>query len=149
MADQRSVEKLAFNIASKCFAYKRLAQGLSRSASAFSSFMREYLDQVVKADHCAQYVDDIGIEANNARDLYRNIQAVFQCIPNAGLKLTIEKCHFRVRQVEFIGRTISPEGVSQQTQKIQNFLNELRFPKIEKSFAVMSGVRQLLQNSHS
>ena len=41
MADQRSVEMLAFNFASRTFAYKRLAQGLSRSVSAFSSFMRE------------------------------------------------------------------------------------------------------------
>ena len=35
MADQRSVEILAFNFASRTFAYKRLAQGLSRSVSAF------------------------------------------------------------------------------------------------------------------
>ena len=35
MADQRSVEMLAFNLASRTFAYKRLAQGLSRSVSAF------------------------------------------------------------------------------------------------------------------
>ena len=35
MADLRSVEMLAFNFASRTFAYKRLAQGLSRSVSAF------------------------------------------------------------------------------------------------------------------
>ena len=35
MADQRSVEMLAFNFVSRTFAYKRLAQGLSRSVSAF------------------------------------------------------------------------------------------------------------------
>ena len=35
MADQRSVEMVAFNFASRNFAYKRLAQGLSRSVSAF------------------------------------------------------------------------------------------------------------------
>ena len=35
MADQRSVEMLAFNFASRIFAYKILAQGLSRSVSAF------------------------------------------------------------------------------------------------------------------
>ena len=66
MADQRSIEMLAFNFASRTFAYRRLAQGLSRALSAFSSFMREYLDKVIKADQCAQYVDDIGIAANNA-----------------------------------------------------------------------------------
>ena len=133
MADQRSVEMLAFNFASRTFAYKRLAQGLSRSVSAFSSFMREYLDPVLKADQCAQFVDDIGIAANNATDLTRNIRAVFQCIRNAGLKLTIEKCYFGVRQVEFLGRTISSEGVSPQAHKIQNFLNKLRFPKSKKA----------------
>ena len=80
MADQRSVEMLAFNFASRTFAYKRLAQGLSRSVSAFSSFMREYLDAVVEADQCAQYLDDIGIATNNAMDLTGNIRAVFKCI---------------------------------------------------------------------
>ena len=133
MADQRSVEMLAFNFASGTFAYKRLAQGLSRSVSAFSSFMREYLDPVVKADQCAQNLDDIGIAANNATDLTRNIRAVFKCIRQAGLKLTIEKCNFGVRQVEFLGRTISPEGILPQARKIQNFLDKLRFPKSKKA----------------
>ena len=129
IADQRSVEMPAFNFASRTFAYRRLAQGLSRSVSDFLSFMREYLDPVVKADQCAQYVDDIGIAANNATDLTRNIRAVFKCIRQAGLKLKIEKCHFGVTQVEFLGRTISSEGVLPQSHKIQNFLNKLIFPK--------------------
>ena len=95
--------------------------------------MREYLDPVVIADQCAQYVDDIGIAANNATHLTRNIRAVFKCIRQAGLKLTIEKCHFGVRQVEFLGRTISPEGILPQARKIQNFLGKLRFPKSKKA----------------
>ena len=126
MANQRSVEMLAFNFASRTFAYRRLAQGLSRSVSAFASFMREYLNPVVKSDQCAQYVDDIGIAANNAMDFSRNIR-------NAGLKLTIEKCHFGVRQVEVLGRNFSSEGVSSKTHKIQNFSNKLRFPKHEEA----------------
>ena len=95
--------------------------------------MREYLDPVVKADQCAQYVDDIGIAANNATGLTRSIRAVFQCIRKAGLKLTIERCHFGVRQVEFLGRIISSEGVSPQAHKFQNLLNKLRFPKSKKA----------------
>ena len=78
MADQLSVGMLAFNFASRTFAYKRLAQGLIRSVFAFLSFMREYLNPVVKADQCAQYVDDIGIAANIATDLTRNNRAVFK-----------------------------------------------------------------------
>ena len=133
MADERSVEMLAFNFASRTFANKRFAQDPSRFVSALSNFMREYLDPVVKTAQCAQYVDNIGIAANNARDLTRNIRAVLKCIRQAGLKLTIEKCHFGVRQVEFLGRTISSEGVSPQSNNIHNILNKLRFPKSKKA----------------
>ena len=133
MADQRSVEMLAFNFASRTFAHKGPAQGLSRSVSVFSSFMREYLDPVVKVDQCAEYVDDIGNAANNAMDHTRNIRSVFKCIRRARLKLTVRKCHIGVRQVEFLGRTISPGRISPQARKIHNFLDKLRFPKSKKA----------------
>ena len=133
MADQRSVEMLAFNFACRTFAYKRLAQGLSRSVSAFSSFVREYLDPVVKVDQCDQYVDDIGIAVKNATDLTRTFRAVFCCIHQAGLKLTMKNCLFGVRQVEFLGRTNSPEGISPQARKKQKFLDKLRLPKSRKA----------------
>ena len=133
MAEQRSVEMPAFNFASKIFAYRRLAQNLSSSVSAISSCLREYLIPVVETDQWAQYVDDIGIAANNATYLTRNVRLVFQCIRQAGLKLTNEKCHFGVRQVEFLNRTFSSEGASPQTHKIHNFVNKLRFPKSKKA----------------
>ena len=109
MADQRSVGMLAFTFASRASAYKRPALGLSRSVSAFLSFMREYLDTVVKSDQCRQSVDDIGFAANNATDLTRIIRAVFMCIYLAGLELTTKKCHFAVRKIEFLRRTNSSE----------------------------------------
>ena len=96
--------------------------------------MRQYLDPVVKADQCAQYVDDIGIADNNATDLTRNIRAVFKCIRQAGLKMTIEKYHFGVGQVEFLGRKISAEGISPLAQKIQNFLDRLNSPSRKRPY---------------
>ena len=101
--------------------------------SALSRFMRQYLHPVVKADQCAQYVDDIGIAGKNAMDFTPNRRAVFKCIRQARLKLTIEKCHFGVRQVEFLGRTISSDGVSPQFHKVQNFLSKLRFLKSKEA----------------
>ena len=60
---------LVFTFASRTFVFMRLAQGLSRSVSAISSFMRDYLHPVVKDDQCAQYVDDIGVAAKKITDL--------------------------------------------------------------------------------
>ena len=133
MADQRSIEMLAFNFASRTFAYRRLAQGLSRALSAFSSFMRENMDRVIKADQCAQYVDDIGIAANNAEHLIKTLRAtIFECIREAGLKLTMHKCHFGATEIEFRGRTITPECVKPQKESITNFLEKTKFPKSKR-----------------
>ena len=123
------MDVIDFIFAGRTFAYKRLVQGLERCVSAFSSFMREYLDLFAKNNRCAQCGNDIGIAANAASDLTRNIWAVFECICAAGLKLGVDKCHFVVNQSEFLHRTISPGRTSLQTHKIKKFLNKLRFLK--------------------
>ena len=129
MADQRSIEILAFNFTSRTFAYRRLAQGLSRALSAFSSFMREYFDKVNKADQCSQYVDDVGIAANDADHLIGNLRATFKCIQDAGLKLTMHNNHIGATETDFLGRMISPQGVKPQRQSVLNFLEKTKFPK--------------------
>ena len=137
---------LAFNFASRTFAYRRLAQGLRRSLSAFSSFMREYHDRAITADQCAQYVDDTGIAANDTKQLCANIRTAFECIRNAGLKLTMSKCHFGVKQVNFLGRTITPAGVAPRADKVKDFLLKLIFPKSKKAFQRYIGFLNYYRN---
>ena len=96
--------------------------------------MRKYFDKAIKTDQCAQYVDDIGIAANNTKQLCDNTSTVFDCIRNAGLKLTMSKCHFGVEQVDFIGRTITPAGIAPQADYVKDFPSKLRFPKPKKTF---------------
>ena len=69
-----------------------------------------------------------------------------KCIRQAGLKLTIEKCHFGVRQFEFLGRTVS-EGISPQAQNVQNFLDKLRFLKSKKALQRYLGFVNFYRNS--
>ena len=131
LVDCQSIQMLAFNFVSRTFASQRLPQGLSSSFSAFSSLMRDYLDKAIKTDQCALYVDDTGIAANDTKHLCANIRTVFDCIPNTGLKPAMSKCHFGVKQVDFLGRTFSPVGVAPQadsqkhiSQTISDSLND-------------------------
>ena len=140
MADGKSSEMMAFNIANRTFAYRRLAQGLSRALSAFSSFMRENLDKVIKAGQCGQYVDDFAIAANNATQLIINPRATFECIRTAGIKLTMHKSHFGAKEIDFLGRTWrstatttqgpklpSENQISQFQKTIQRYLGFLKY----------------------
>ena len=94
--------------------------------------MREYLDKVIKADHCAQNVDDFVIAANPVEQLIKILRATFQCIRKTGLKLTVHKCHFGATEIDLLGRTITPAGVKPQRPRVQNFLEKTKFPKFKK-----------------
>ena len=74
-------------------------------------------------------MDDNGNAPNNATDITRKKREVFKCIRQAGLKLTIEKCLFGVRQVDSLGGKISAERISPKPQIVHNFLDKPSFPK--------------------
>ena len=65
--------------------------------------------------------------------MIKNLQAVFQCLRKAGLKLSMGKCHFGVQEVDFLGRTITTKGVAPQKQKITKFLEKVKFPRSKKA----------------
>ena len=112
MADEQSVQLLSFNFGSRSFAFLRLAQGLNRSLSASTSVVREYFATLVEADRCAQNADDFGIAAHTLEELITNLELVFQQLDKAGLKLSMGKCEFGQKQIEYLGKTISSTGIA-------------------------------------
>ena len=95
--------------------------------------MCEYLDNFIKADQCVRYVDDIGIAANDAEHLIANLQATCKCVQEAGLTLTMHKYHFGATGTDFLGRTITPQGLNFHKQNAQNFLEKTHFLKSKKA----------------
>ena len=83
-------------------------------------------------EQCPQNVADVGVAANNNQQLLRNLQALFAFIDKAGLKLTLAKCHIRVRQLNLLGRTITQQGMTIQKHKITKFLEEVNFLRSKK-----------------
>ena len=94
--------------------------------------MREYLDPVIKADQCAQYVDDMGLVANLPEQLItRNIRAFLECIQSAGIKLSMAKCKFE-KKVDFLVETITLNGVTPQKQKTSKISDKVKFLRSKK-----------------
>ena len=132
LEDQRSVEILASNFTTRSFSYRTLAQGLRRSLQAFSSCMSEFLDPFIKADQSAQYIDDIGIPANSPNQLgptYYQSTSSLQMPSKSPIKNFMPKFHFGTKEVDFLGRTITPNGVTPQKQNITKVLEKAKFPR--------------------
>ena len=58
----------------------------------------------------------------------------------------MSKCHFGVKQVDFLGRTITPHGVAPQADKVKDFLAKLRFPKSKKELQRYIGFLNYYRN---
>ena len=112
MAEDVSVQLLAFNFASRTYAYKCLAQGLNKSVTGFSSFIRHYLDPCLASGNCTQFMDDIGNAVTNFEQLVPSLREIFTCIRQSGLKLSPEKCEIATDTMKFLGNNISAEGIS-------------------------------------
>ena len=146
MADPLSVQLLSFNFLSRTFAYLRLGQGLSRSVGAFSSFMRKYLYQCIVADQCFQFVDDLGTAAFTFEQSLDNLTALFASIEKTGLKFSPFNCEFGLKEVTFLGNTISDEDLSPKKTKVSEFLSTLNTPKTLKQIRRLIGFFQYFKS---
>ena len=126
MADDLSVQLLAFNFASRTFAYTCLAQGLNKSVTGFSSFVKHYLDPCLAANICTQFMDDIAAGVNEFDELIPVLRKFFDCLRTSGLKLSAHKCEFGTTKINYLGSTITPKGISPESEKIQNILDQIR-----------------------
>ena len=124
MADEFSVQLLAFNFASRTFASNCLAQGLNKSVTGFSSFVKHYLDPCLTANLCTQFMDDIAAGVNNFDEMVPALRKNFDCLRESGLKLSPHKCEFRTKY-DYLGSTISPKRISPEGAKLRKFWDKL------------------------
>ena len=144
MADQQSIGLLAFNFTSRTFAYRRLAEGLCRFLAVFSSFICKYLEPIIEADQCAQYIDDIGLASNTAQQLIKNLRAVFQCLSEADLKFSMTEVLFRSSRNR-LPWTYNNNELSRSAETKNNQVSgKCQFSKIQKSTSTPYWISKLL-----
>ena len=130
MADPLSVQLLSFNFSSRTYAYTRLAQGLKKSVTGFSSFVRSYLDSCLAANLCTQFMDDTGCGLETHEQMIPTFRQMFDCLRKSGLRLTPHKCEFGMTSINFLGNTITSQGLKPETEKIEKFLKTMKLPAI-------------------
>ena len=148
MAGQRSTEMLAFNFSSKTFAKKGQAPGPGRSPSASSSFTRENLDTVIKADHWAQYVEYIGLAANALKRLINNLRAVFKCIKKQNLKTPCQNATSEQKSL-FHWRNHYYKWETPQRKKTHETFRKCQIASPWKSITTLHWLFKLLPKIHT
>ena len=75
------------------------------------------------------YQDDLGLSAENVEQLLTNLRFVFIKCRELHLKINFAKSTFVAKEIKFLGRIISAEGIRIDESRISDLKN-MPFPKI-------------------
>ena len=68
---------------------------------------------------CLVYLDDVIVLGRSFDDHLKNLQAVFDCLRQAHLKLQPPKCSFAQKTVVHLGHVVSSQGISTDPSKTE------------------------------
>ena len=121
VADEH-IERTAFTTPLGLYENIKMPIGMKNAQSTFQRTMDTAL-----APHlfkiCCVYLDDIIVFGKTKEELYQNLQTIFECLRKAKLTLSAKKCKFFCETIEFLGFSVSKEGVRCSEKHIQDVLD--------------------------
>ena len=103
--------KAAFTTLKGSFEPTVMFFGLTNSPATFQAMMNELLRDLINTEKVAAFIDDviIGMEIEDGHD--EIVAEVVRRLEENDLYVKPEKCKWKVREVEFLGVVIGPEGI--------------------------------------
>ena len=92
--------------------------GATNAPATFQRLMHDCLGDL-NMNWCIVYLDDIIVFSNTKEEHLKRLEAVFQKLMAAGLKLKPTKCFFFRDEIEYLGHVVSGKGISTNPKKIE------------------------------
>lgn len=115
-------EKCALITSEGLYEPTRMPQGLCNAPATFQRSMDQLLGDL-KLSSVLIYLDDITVFSRTFDLHLDHLKEVFLRLCAANLKLKKEKCSFLQSQLEFLGHTISSQGIMPQSSKCKSINN--------------------------
>ncbi|USP74003.1 retrotransposon nucleocapsid protein [Curvularia clavata] len=103
--------KTAFRTRYGHFEYTVMPFGLTNAPAQFQAYIHHILAGLVDVS-CIVYLDDILVFSNTEEEHERHVREVLNRLREAKLYLKTSKCEWHTQHTEFLGYTVSPEGIS-------------------------------------
>ena len=138
--EEESKPLTAFSAGSGRYQYVRMPFGLKSSPVTFVRMMDIVLEGLLgKGVHC--YIDDLIIASDTLEEHLQLLREVLKRLRKANLKLKLKKCTFFRTKIEYLGHTLSKEGIEVNDSKV---IAIKRYPTPQnkrevKSFLGLSG----------
>ena len=114
--------KAAFTMPERSFEPTVMFFGLKKSPAMFQAMMNELLRDLTNTGKVAVFIDGVimGTEMEEGHD--ELVAEVIKRLEENNLYVKPEKCKWKVREVEFLGVVIGPEGIKMEKEKVKGVL---------------------------
>ncbi|GMF14429.1 unnamed protein product [Phytophthora fragariaefolia] len=85
------------------------------------------------------YLDDILVFSENEKEHLEHLRIVFERLEKYGVSLNGKKCHILRKEVDYLGYTLSAEGIKPQAKKIQA-IQQIAVPRNRKELRRFLGM---------
>ena len=92
--------------------------GATNAPATFQRLMHDCLGDL-NMRWCIVYLDDIIIFSDTKEEHLKRLEAVFQKLAAAGLKLKPSKCFLFREEIEYLGHVVSGKGISTNPKKVE------------------------------
>ena len=92
--------------------------GATNAPATFQRLMHDCLGDL-NMNWCIVYLDDIIIFNDTKEEHLKRLEAVFQKLSAAGLKLKPSKCFFFREEIEYLGHDVSGKGIATNPKKVE------------------------------
>ena len=95
---------------------------LTNSPATFQAMMNELLRDLINTGKVVVFIDDVivGMETEEGHD--ELVAEVVKRLEENDLYVKLEKCKWKVKEVEFLGVIIGPEGIKMEREKVKGVL---------------------------
>jgi len=113
--------------------------GLTTSPATFQAMMNELLRDLTNTGKVAVFIDDVIVGTETEEEHDELVVEVIRRLEENDLYIKLEKCKWKVREVEFLGVVIGPEGIKMEKEKVKGVL-EWPTPKCVKDVQKFLGL---------
>ena len=96
---------------------------LTNSPATFQTMMNNLFWDLINQGDTATFINDILVATDTEEGHNELVEEVLKRLEENDLFVKLEKCKWKVREVEFLEVVIGPKGIEIQKEKVEGILN--------------------------
>ena len=128
------------------YKFQRMAFGLKNAPASFQAFAEEVLADI---EDIYIYLDDVLVFSPDHQSHQKTVREIFARFSKYGLVLSLSKCKFAAKEVEFLGYKVNSSGIKPLPNKISGVVNmpePLTQKQLLKFLGMLNFYRKTLPN---